>query len=54
MRPREAEQKPGKQVDAAALFCVRQPDIFKMLRGDVEIIVKPHRSGRNPAALHVH
>jgi predicted XRE-type DNA-binding protein len=61
-----------KQVEAADLFGIRQPDISKMLRGefrqfsverllrflvaldqDVEIIVKPHRDGRNAPALHV-
>ena len=61
-----------KQVEAAALFGVRQPDVSKMLRGefrqfsverllrflvaldqDVEIIVKPHRSRNDAAALQV-
>ena len=61
-----------KQVDAAKLLGVKQPDISKMLRGDfrqfsverlmrflvalgqdVEIVVKPHRDTRRPAALKV-
>jgi len=61
-----------KQVDAAKLFGVRQPDVSKMLRGefrqfsverllrflvalnqDVEIVIKPHRSKDNAAALQV-
>lgn len=61
-----------KQVEAAALFGVRQPDISKMLRGefrqfsverllrflvaldqDVEIVVKPHRSRDDAAAMQV-
>jgi len=61
-----------KQVEAADLLGIRQPDVSKMLRGefrqfsverllrflvalnqDVEIVVKPHRDGRNAAALHV-
>jgi predicted XRE-type DNA-binding protein len=59
-----------KQVEAADLFRVRQPDVSKMLRGDfrqfsverlllflvaldqdVEIIVKPHRSRNDAAAM---
>jgi predicted XRE-type DNA-binding protein len=61
-----------KQVDAADLFGVRQPDVSKMLRGDfrqfsverllrflvaldqdVEIVVKPHRSRSEAAAMQV-
>ncbi len=61
-----------KQVEAAELFGVRQPDISKMLRGefrqfsverllrflvaldqDVEIVVKPHRSRNDAAAMQV-
>jgi predicted XRE-type DNA-binding protein len=61
-----------KQVEAADLLGIRQPDVSKMLRGefrqfsverlmrflvalnqDVEIVVKPHRGGRNAPALHV-
>ena len=61
-----------KQVEAADLFGVRQPDISKMLRGefrqfsverllrflvaldqDVEIVVKPHRSRNDAAAMQV-
>jgi predicted XRE-type DNA-binding protein len=61
-----------KQVEAAKLFGIRQPDVSKMLRGhfrqfsverllrflvalglDVEIVVRPRRSGRKVAALHV-
>lgn len=61
-----------KQVEAADLFGVRQPDVSKMLRGefrqfsverllrflvaldqDVEIIVKPHRSRNDAAAMQV-
>jgi predicted XRE-type DNA-binding protein len=61
-----------KQIDAADLFGIKQPDVSKMLRGqfrqfsverllrflvalnqDVEIVVKPHRDGRNAPALHV-
>ena len=61
-----------KQVEAADLFGVRQPDVSKMLRGefrqfsverllrflvaldqDVEIVVKPHRSRNEAAALQV-
>ena len=61
-----------KQVEAAKLLGVRQPDISKMLRGefrqfsverllrflvalnqDVEIVVKPHRSGKDGPALRV-
>jgi predicted XRE-type DNA-binding protein len=61
-----------KQVEAAELFGVRQPDVSKMLRGefrqfsverllrflvaldqDVEIIVKPHRSRNDAAAMQV-
>src|SRR5207302_11193614 len=59
-----------KQVEAADLFGVRQPDVSKMLRGDfrqfsverllrflvaldqdVEIVVKPHRSRNEAAAM---
>ena len=61
-----------RQVEAAELFGVRQPDVSKMLRGefrqfsverllrflvaldqDVEIVVKPHRSRNDAAALQV-
>jgi predicted XRE-type DNA-binding protein len=61
-----------KQVEAAALLGVTQPDISKMLRGDfrqfsverlmrflvalgqdVEIAVRPHKSGATAPALHV-
>jgi len=61
-----------KQVEAAHLLGVRQPDVSKMLRGDfrqfsverllrflvaldhdVEIVVKPHRSRNNEAAMQV-
>ncbi len=61
-----------KQVEAADLFGVRQPDVSKMLRGefrqfsverllrflvaldqDVEIVVKPHRSRHDAAAMQV-
>ena len=61
-----------KQVEAAELFGVRQPDVSKMLRGefrqfsverllrflvaldqDVEIVVKPHRSRSEAAAMQV-
>jgi predicted XRE-type DNA-binding protein len=61
-----------KQVEAADLFGVRQPDVSKMLRGefrqfsverllrflvaldhDVEIVVKPHRSRNDAAAMQV-
>jgi predicted XRE-type DNA-binding protein len=61
-----------KQVEAADLFGVRQPDVSKMLRGefrqfsverllrflvaldqDVEIVVKPHRSRGDAAAMQV-
>jgi predicted XRE-type DNA-binding protein len=61
-----------KQVEAAAMFGVRQPDVSKMLRGefrqfsverllrflvalnqDVEIVVKPHRSRNDTAAMEV-
>jgi predicted XRE-type DNA-binding protein len=61
-----------KQVEAAAMFGVRQPDVSKMLRGefrqfsverllrflvalnqDVEIVVKPHRSRSDAAAMEV-
>ena len=61
-----------KQVEAAELFGVRQPDVSKMLRGefrqfsverllrflvaldqDVEIVVKPHRSRGDAAAMQV-
>jgi predicted XRE-type DNA-binding protein len=61
-----------KQVEAAELFGVRQPDVSKMLRGefrqfsverllrflvaldqDVEIVVKPHRSRNDTAAMQV-
>jgi predicted XRE-type DNA-binding protein len=61
-----------KQVEAADLFGVRQPDVSKMLRGefrqfsverllrflvaldqDVEIVVKPHRSRNQAAAMQV-
>ncbi|MFZ0421198.1 MAG: helix-turn-helix transcriptional regulator [Candidatus Sulfotelmatobacter sp.] len=61
-----------KQVEAAELFGVRQPDVSKMLRGefrqfsverllrflvalgqDVEIVVRPHRERKSPAALQV-
>jgi predicted XRE-type DNA-binding protein len=61
-----------KQVEAAELFGVRQPDVSKMLRGDfrqfsverllrflvaldqdVEIVVKPHRSRNDAAAMQV-
>jgi len=61
-----------KQVEAAELFGVRQPDVSKMLRGefrqfsverllrflvaldqDVEIVVKPHRSQNDTAAMQV-
>jgi predicted XRE-type DNA-binding protein len=59
-----------KQVEAADLFGVRQPDVSKMLRGefrqfsverllrflvaldqDVEIVVRPHRSRNDAAAM---
>lgn len=61
-----------KQVEAAELFGVRQPDVSKMLNGefrqfsverllrflvalgqDVQIVVKPHRSRGDAAALQV-
>ena len=61
-----------KQVEAAELLGVRQPDVSKMLRGefrqfsverllrflvaldqDVEIVVKPHRSRNDAAAMQV-
>jgi predicted XRE-type DNA-binding protein len=61
-----------KQVAAADLFGVHQPDVSKMLRGDfrqfsverllrflvaldhdVEIVVKPHRSRNDAAAIQV-
>ena len=61
-----------KQVEAADLFGVRQPDVSKMLRGDfrqfsverllrflvaldqdVEIVVRPHRSRNDAAAMQV-
>ena len=61
-----------KQVETAAMFGVRQPDVSKMLRGefrqfsverllrflvalnqDVEIVVKPHRSRSDAAAMEV-
>lgn len=61
-----------KQMQAADLFGVRQPDVSKMVRGDfrqfsvkrllrflvtldqdVEIVVKPHRSRSNAAAMQV-
>src|SRR5437764_12125610 len=61
-----------KQVEAADLFGIRQPDISKMLRGGfrqfsverllrflvalnqaVEIVVKPHRSRNEAAAMQV-
>ena len=61
-----------KQVEAADLFGVRQPDVSKMLRGefrqfsverllrflvaldqDVEIVVKPHRTRNDAAAMQV-
>jgi len=61
-----------KQVEAADLFGVRQPDVSKMLRGefrqfsverllrflvaldqDIEIVVKPHRSRNDAAAMQV-
>ncbi len=61
-----------RQVEAADLFGVRQPDVSKMLRGDfrqfsverllrflvaldqdVEIVVKPHRSRNDAAAMQV-
>ena len=61
-----------KQIEAADLLGVKQPDISKMLRGDfrqfsvdrllrflealgqdVEIVVKPHKGKRAPAALQV-
>jgi predicted XRE-type DNA-binding protein len=61
-----------KQVEAADLFGVCQPDVSKMLRGDfrqfsverllrflvaldqdVEIVVRPHRSRNEAAALQV-
>ena len=61
-----------KQVEAADLFGVRQPDVSKMLRGDfrqfsverllrflvaldhdVEIVVRPHRSRSDAAAMQV-
>ena len=61
-----------KQVEAADLFGVRQPDVSKMLRGDfrqfsverllrflvaldqdVEIVVRPHRSRNEAAAMQV-
>ena len=61
-----------KQIEAADLLGVKQPDISKMLRGDfrqfsvdrllrflvalgqdVEIVVKPHKGKREPAALQV-
>jgi predicted XRE-type DNA-binding protein len=61
-----------KQIEAADLFGIKQPDVSKMLRGefrqfsverllrflvalnqDVEIVIKPHRDGRNAPALHV-
>src|SRR5258707_10290649 len=60
------------QVQAAALFGVRQPDVSTMLRGefrqfsverllrflvaldqDVEIVVRPHRSRNEAAAMQV-
>ena len=61
-----------KQIEAADLLGVKQPDISKLLRGDfrqfsvdrllrflvalgldVEIVVKPHKGKREPAALQV-
>jgi predicted XRE-type DNA-binding protein len=61
-----------KQVEAASLLGVRQPDVSKMLRGefrqfsverllrflvalnqDVAIVVKPHRSRNDAAAMEV-
>jgi predicted XRE-type DNA-binding protein len=61
-----------KQVEAADLFGVRQPDVSKMLGGDfrqfsverllrflvalnhdVDIVVKPHRSRNEAAAMQV-
>jgi predicted XRE-type DNA-binding protein len=61
-----------KQVEAADLFGVRQPDVSNMLRGDfrqfsverllrflvaldqdVEIVVRPHRSRNEAAAMQV-
>lgn len=61
-----------KQIEAADLLGVKQPDISKMLRGDfrqfsvdrllrflvalgqdVEIVIKPHKGKREPAALQV-
>jgi predicted XRE-type DNA-binding protein len=61
-----------KQVEAAAMFGVRQPDVSKMLRGefrqfsverllrflvalnqDVAIVVRPHRSRNDAAAMEV-
>ena len=61
-----------RQVQAAELFGVRQPDVSKMLHGDfrqfsverllrflvaldqdVEIVVKPHRSRNEAAAMQV-
>ena len=66
------KQRRLKQVEAAELFGVRQPDVSKMLRGefrqfsverllrflvalnhDVEIVVKPHRSRNDAAAMQV-
>jgi predicted XRE-type DNA-binding protein len=66
------KERGMKQVDAANLLGVRQPDVSKMLRGefrqfsverllrflvalnqDVEIVVKPHRSGSRAPALRV-
>ncbi len=59
-----------KQVEAADLLGIRQPDVSKMLRGefrqfsverllrflvaldqDVEIVIKPHRSRNDAAAM---
>jgi predicted XRE-type DNA-binding protein len=61
-----------RQVDAAKLFGVRQPDVSKMLRGDfrqfsverllrflvalgqdVDIVVRPHKGRRKPAAVRI-
>jgi predicted XRE-type DNA-binding protein len=61
-----------KQIEAAGLLGIKQPDVSKLVRGefrqfsverllrflvaldqDVEIVIKPHRDGKNAAALHV-
>lgn len=66
------KKRKMKQIDAAVLFGVRQPDVSKMLRGefrqfsverlmrflvalgqDVEIVIRPHRGGREAAILRV-